>query len=856
MADLATAGIAAMMTGANSLFNYNREAFIFERSMKQAMIHQEQAMRIEEASLYREDLRDLFDLVIKKMDSYLVINTLMLGFSISLFSIVEMPSGVPRWLFWLYEMCLCGSALFLLLSVWLALYASVMAQTYMVRLLTQWLRLPVPSRKDIERAASSIWDYERSGPGKFLRLPVIHKGDSHSDSSDTSQDDSQALGRRASRTMGSELNAVKQTHFKLFSELQGFWQGYDAYARVCMVMGSNQLLQALGHISLAYFVADFGQVWASILFLLVIHYCEYLHMQMNLSMDNTRRILLPILLFSPPALTAACALWWHFETRHERENGKKYHEDPNGPKFLAIFAFLAHMLWLSFALAQGFEQTLGLPVRFNTVGLANDILGEGALKKSIDTILGRIGNTHDNMRLGHITAEEKCLQIEEKIQKLFREWRSSDETEKHALLRLKFHKLRRYLRDIKGESGNHYETLVDPKFSNPSIQSSPSTSRSYRDRWVMMKVTDDSPVSRVAETYYLNPATGEIKLKLPEEDLTAYARTDFLTASSEGEKKVRAEMADFARFISELQDQVLLVQDSSAESIDLNKEVAKRNRELGKKISTQRILDTQAWRIYRQASFLIIIVWAIGVVWSAFHYQNDALTGEMKWIFADRSTLRIESGTPIFANPREILDIIDFPIATNGFFPISIRKSGDIWYSADRFTLRVSEGLSIPLVQADGIASIVNGSLAIDRHGTLINIRGELADIPKSPLQRRLDAAVMLEKHLISISGSEIFWDDELLAAIPFGKYSDITAHQSLNNAIEIYLLTEKGSVENWSVSSARRMEFRDEYAMQECSDEKWFSIQFDNGWVVILGYDLKHKRTILRRFQATDHSH
>ena len=82
---MADVGLAAMMTGAQTLFTYNRDAFVFERTMIQAMTYQEQNIRIQEASLYREDLRDLFDITVKKMDNYLVINTLMLGFAISLF---------------------------------------------------------------------------------------------------------------------------------------------------------------------------------------------------------------------------------------------------------------------------------------------------------------------------------------------------------------------------------------------------------------------------------------------------------------------------------------------------------------------------------------------------------------------------------------------------------------------------------------------------------------------------------------------------------------------------------------------------------------------------------------------------
>lgn len=71
--------------GANSLWHYNRENYFLNRQLKQNRAHQIQNMRVTKAGLYREDLRDVFGLTVQKLDSYLVINTLQMGFAISLF---------------------------------------------------------------------------------------------------------------------------------------------------------------------------------------------------------------------------------------------------------------------------------------------------------------------------------------------------------------------------------------------------------------------------------------------------------------------------------------------------------------------------------------------------------------------------------------------------------------------------------------------------------------------------------------------------------------------------------------------------------------------------------------------------
>lgn len=65
MADPISAGIAAVVTGAGALFSYNKDAFVFEKTLRQAEAHQRQAMRVQEVALYREDIRDLFGVTVR-----------------------------------------------------------------------------------------------------------------------------------------------------------------------------------------------------------------------------------------------------------------------------------------------------------------------------------------------------------------------------------------------------------------------------------------------------------------------------------------------------------------------------------------------------------------------------------------------------------------------------------------------------------------------------------------------------------------------------------------------------------------------------------------------------------------------
>ncbi len=59
-------------------------------------------MRIKQFELYREDVRDLVGLTIAKMDNYLIVNTLQLGFCIALYTEGRLENGegvvYPDWI--------------------------------------------------------------------------------------------------------------------------------------------------------------------------------------------------------------------------------------------------------------------------------------------------------------------------------------------------------------------------------------------------------------------------------------------------------------------------------------------------------------------------------------------------------------------------------------------------------------------------------------------------------------------------------------------------------------------------------------------------------------------------------------
>jgi len=67
---------------------------------------------------------------------------------------------------------LMGSLMYCLLAVWLAMHGSISAQSYMTRMLTQTIRLPIASLEQIEEARATLEEYETDVKTGF-RLPFV-----------------------------------------------------------------------------------------------------------------------------------------------------------------------------------------------------------------------------------------------------------------------------------------------------------------------------------------------------------------------------------------------------------------------------------------------------------------------------------------------------------------------------------------------------------------------------------------------------------------------------------------------------------------------------------------------------------
>jgi len=103
------------------LFGYNRQNFKYDRKQRLKMEYELAEMRVKQAELWRDDVRQTADLTPKKMEMYLIVIALELGFCVMALCKARVPAGAPPWLVACHTLSVCGSLMYLFPTlVWYA----------------------------------------------------------------------------------------------------------------------------------------------------------------------------------------------------------------------------------------------------------------------------------------------------------------------------------------------------------------------------------------------------------------------------------------------------------------------------------------------------------------------------------------------------------------------------------------------------------------------------------------------------------------------------------------------------------------------------------------------------------------
>lgn len=368
-----------------SLFGYNRKNFFFDGERRLKREYQSQNMRVARSGLWREDVRDLVELTAGKMENYLIINTIIMGLNVVLFTEGRPVPGLsPPWLLWLWAVSGAGSFMYIIICIWLALQASVSSHAFGTAILTQLVRLPIAGSAEIEDARAKAKDYEGAQLRDMFRVPVVKQqmqkaayamenatsidnldmADQASVASDDAPSDNENVEDDGD---GNMVPANKLKHVKYFRTIQRDWQAFDAYARVSMAMGTNQLLQQLAYTCLMGFMAQNSSVLPGMACVLVFTVCASLLLRLDLDVSPNALALAVVLNILPPAFASTALVLTLSDRAPVRFIGDS----------LIPLTFALHVVWLMFFLRLARAKTfndVALPINFRSV-LYLDVYG-------------------------------------------------------------------------------------------------------------------------------------------------------------------------------------------------------------------------------------------------------------------------------------------------------------------------------------------------------------------------------------------------------------------------------------------------------------------------------------------------
>ena len=377
---------AAAGAAAGSLFGYNRENYFFDGEQRIKREYQGQMMRVKQFELFREDIRDLMNLTVGKMDNYLIVNTIQIGLVVVLFTEGRPEPGVaPPWLLCLWGASGAGSFMYITLCIWLAMHASICSHSFCVRMLTQVVRLPIPTKEQLDAARVMATDFEGTKVREMLRVPVVKQQLKRLQTMVDQMDDHDPDLARFTNDAGSDGEAEETmldadgrpvatdtlAHVRLYRKMQANWQAYDAYARVSMAMGTNQFLQQLGYTCLIGFISENKSILPGICSVVIFSVCAALLVRLDLYLPF-RSLMLAGLLNTLPPMIAGISLIMNLAAKDHDDKFYKLLGDAIVPS-----AFFLHILWLLLLLrwAKGKKiNNLILPTTFRAV-LYLDVFG-------------------------------------------------------------------------------------------------------------------------------------------------------------------------------------------------------------------------------------------------------------------------------------------------------------------------------------------------------------------------------------------------------------------------------------------------------------------------------------------------
>lgn len=443
---------AALSMGMKNVFDFNRVSYKFDRDQTLQREKFRIEMQLRRFQLFREDIRDLVKLTVDRMDIYHVVGALFLQFCVVILTKGRIQAAAPPFLLSLFLMTAACAFIYFLLAVWMSVHASIASHSFGTKLLTRFVRLPIPSTKQLDKLTFKLKDFEKQGIGEILRMPfqqsqveqqTRHDQERHRMILKRSQQEAEdmqevldsympaddgtagvaptsadaraveaavaafddrsevgalrnaARGRRVTfdedvpllpehdvdpvpgvdggdDLLSAEHGALPERHVQLFRLLQAKWQCYDAYCRVCMSLGVNQMLQVLSYYAIAHTVVENHSPSTGLALVFGFQCCTVALGVFDLAGLKRREIIAVQIVGVLPCILSVIGV----ATGTRNKRGEL---DPNEPYPLSPLSFLLTVCWLELWLliASPSEDRSRLPRRFRQV-LFLDVFGDAA----------------------------------------------------------------------------------------------------------------------------------------------------------------------------------------------------------------------------------------------------------------------------------------------------------------------------------------------------------------------------------------------------------------------------------------------------------------------------------------------
>jgi len=329
MIAMGAATLAGIYNWAANLYSYNRDAWMNDIQVTQEHHFQKDNLKIAMHAMDREEVRDLMDASINKINNAILVSALILSLAGEMLFEGQIPQDTPPFLLNAYMLCL-GSAIFhLVLSIIFGLIASQMAYDISTTLLTSELK---PKWKkhfatmEARKSDESVRAFDDQPLHTMLRPPLASRLSGmlqpskecpsgqlvgHSDSADSlgnslaadtalassfsfpdskERDDHQIDGDLQSSI---DLNGNHRNHESMglckqaeanqcaYHWSEDKWAPFCDCMFKCVILGSKNLLEACAYICTAMLFGKYRAAWAfwavqvifTTLNVLLVHFC-------------------------------------------------------------------------------------------------------------------------------------------------------------------------------------------------------------------------------------------------------------------------------------------------------------------------------------------------------------------------------------------------------------------------------------------------------------------------------------------------------------------------------------------------------------------------------------------------------